>query len=534
MAPLILATDKTQLTQFSGGQAAYPVYLTLGNLPKAIRRKPSMHACILLGYLSVDTFSKEGLTKSEIRDRKQRLFHASMRLILEPLLEAGKNGVELTGGDGCVRLVFPVLFAYVADYPEQCLVTCSKYGTCPRCRCPASNLADPDPHEARRQEWTSKVLSDARQQRTKSDFYRYCSLHEVSGGANVPFWAGLPFTDIHDCITPDVLHQLFQGVFKHVVNWCEQIVGAQELDRRVRALPPAYGVRHFKNGISALSQVTGKERKDMARILLGCLVGILPRKGMLACRALLDFIYLAQYSTHDSLTLGYMEESLRTFQQNKAYFVQVDAHPDLNIPKFHSLLHYVSSIRSLGTTDNYNTEMFERLHIDFAKEGWRASNHRDPFPQMITWLSRREKVQSFENYLYSLDASLRPKSNAPLPLALTKHPSQPRKPISLIQHQHDALAFPQRLKEYLNHLLPRPTSAYEAAKHPLPFDKLDVFHSFKFHPTSIDEEESSLPEDQERDTVKACPSIGNKPSRFDTVVVVYRDDAQSTGLQGKA
>ena len=40
IAPVIIASDKTQLTQFSGTKAAYPVYLTLGNIPKALRRKP--------------------------------------------------------------------------------------------------------------------------------------------------------------------------------------------------------------------------------------------------------------------------------------------------------------------------------------------------------------------------------------------------------------------------------------------------------------------------------------------------------------
>lgn len=37
LAPVIIATDKTQLTQFSGSKSAYPVYLTLGNIPKALR-----------------------------------------------------------------------------------------------------------------------------------------------------------------------------------------------------------------------------------------------------------------------------------------------------------------------------------------------------------------------------------------------------------------------------------------------------------------------------------------------------------------
>ena len=48
--------------------------------------------------------------------------------------------------------------------------------------------------------------------------------------------------------------------------------------------------------------------------------------------------------------------------------------------------------------------MFERLHIDFAKQGWQASNKRDEFPQMISWLSCQEKFNSFKSYLASSNA----------------------------------------------------------------------------------------------------------------------------------
>ncbi|EGO30421.1 hypothetical protein SERLADRAFT_412339 [Serpula lacrymans var. lacrymans S7.9] len=43
VAPVIIVTDKTQLTQFSGNKSAYPVYLTLGYIPSSIRHKPSQH-----------------------------------------------------------------------------------------------------------------------------------------------------------------------------------------------------------------------------------------------------------------------------------------------------------------------------------------------------------------------------------------------------------------------------------------------------------------------------------------------------------
>jgi hypothetical protein len=62
------------------------------------------------------------------------------------------------------------------------------------------------------------------------------------------------------------------------------------------------------------------------------------------------------------------------------------------IPKLHSLTHYFSSIHLFGTTDNYNTEQTERLHIDFTKEAYRATNHKNIYSQMTAWLQRREKI----------------------------------------------------------------------------------------------------------------------------------------------
>ncbi|KAJ7938112.1 hypothetical protein B0H13DRAFT_2226442 [Mycena leptocephala] len=212
VAPVIIATDKTQLTQLSGSKSAYP------------------NACIILGYLSVDKIARKGLSKQIIKTRNQKLFHASMRTILQPLMEAGMNGMDVTGGDGAVRRVFPILSSYVTDYPEQCLAGCAKYGTCPKCQRSATDLED----------------------------LRGCSY---------PILAGFPLTNIASSLTLDVLHQLFQGVLNTLLDVPESH-DPDELDARIRVLPPAFGVRHFSKGISPLSQISGSERKAMARIYL--------------------------------------------------------------------------------------------------------------------------------------------------------------------------------------------------------------------------------------------------------------------------
>ncbi|EGO04235.1 hypothetical protein SERLA73DRAFT_148833 [Serpula lacrymans var. lacrymans S7.3] len=203
----------------------------------------------------------------------------------------------------------------------------------------------------------------------------------------------------HLSVSPDIFHQLYQGVFKHMVNWCKDLMDPKELDQCISSLPACYGVCHFKNGISALGQIGGKKRKDMACILLGCLIGKIPRSAILAYQSLLDFIQIAQYPTHDNTTLGYLSDALDTFHKHKDILVQLNIREHLNIPKFHSLLHYCQFITWFGTTNNYNTEMFERFHIDFAKEGWRASNKRNEAPQMVTWLLCCKKVVAFQSYL---------------------------------------------------------------------------------------------------------------------------------------
>ena len=50
IVPILISSDKTQLTLFRN-KSAYPLYLTIGNIPKEIRRKPSFRAYVLLAYL---------------------------------------------------------------------------------------------------------------------------------------------------------------------------------------------------------------------------------------------------------------------------------------------------------------------------------------------------------------------------------------------------------------------------------------------------------------------------------------------------
>ncbi|KAF5339496.1 hypothetical protein D9757_015386 [Collybiopsis confluens] len=571
VAPVIIASDKTQLTQFSGSKSAYPVYITIGNIPKALRRKPGSRTCILIAYLFADKLDKVGLTETSLKLRNYELFHRSMSIVLEPLKAAGDPtglGTEMVGGDGAVRRVYPLLATYIADYPEQCLISCTKYGTCPKCQCTAQQLDLTVTGPPRTQEWTYRVIQNARdelQGRGRAIHARTME-SDVAGGDYEPFWVGFPLADIHQAIAPDVLHQLYQGVFKHLVEWVQKTVGEKEFDERIRVLPPTDGVRHFTKGISGLAQMSGAEHKHIARSLLACLVGKMDNLGINACRGILHFIQLAQYPSHDGDTLQYMKEALDTWHRYRDYFITAGARTHFKIPKFHSLLHYAHSIRWLGTTDNYNTEAFERLHVDTAKEGWRSSNKRDHFPQMVQFLSRQEKVTSFDFY-QSWNASNEPQGNhtcgseefgddtsldhkgdldeeyivtgltksrlnqevESIVLHLAKRPHEPRKYLSHIVVSHCAPGFILQLKLFLRSFLPHSQlgSKSNALQSPLPFTAVEVWHHFKLTPLRVLDE-------TERAIVRATPtSRTTSHSRFDTVIVLDGEDAESTAVAGK-
>ena len=202
-----------------------------------------------------------------------------------------------------------------------------------------------------------------------------------------------------------------------------------------------------------------------------------------------------------------------------------------DIPKLHSLLHYTLSIRLFGTTDNYNTEQSECLHIDLAKDTYHTTNHKDEYAQMTTWLECREKVQQ---HSASIDLRQNHWQNVwtwtligPLcvcaqSIKMAQTPSRKAVPFPDIFWKYSAPLFQDTLADFIagvnNPGLGVRALRVRAANTLLPFRTVRVYHNIKFMARSDAQELEIV------DAVHVWPEQKDScgwiiPARFDTVLI---------------
>ncbi|KAF8274206.1 hypothetical protein EI94DRAFT_1696142 [Lactarius quietus] len=174
---------------------------------------------------------------------------------------------------------------------------------------------------------------------------------------------------------------------------------------------------------------------------------------------LLDFLYLTQLPSHTSDTLLWLEDSLVHIHDSKDVFVDPGVRDDFNFLKIHSLLHYSSSITLFGTTNNYNSEQTECLHIDYTKFTFCATNQKAEKPQTTVWNEHREKIEQHALFVKWWQQAqqesnpnpehIGPSKPVPQVVKMCQHPSLKAVTFNDLVVKYQAFNFPDALADFI-------------------------------------------------------------------------------------
>ena len=351
---VVLSSDKTNISVMTGNRMAHPLLLSLANIDSDIRSKGSLHAHLLLALLPVVSFIH---LKTRVRSLlADRLVHESLNFVLNPLKVATAVGIMMNDPVGNLRYCFTPLVAYIADTPEQTLLSGTSPKASPVSTATCKQFGDPYPHPPRT---ATRTLDDIKQACTEAepdDFEHFLKIVKrfSLNGVHKPFWRNWLLSDLSIFFNPEVLHHFHHFFWDYDLQWCIAVLGLDEIDYRFSLIQTAVGYRSFQ-GVSKLKQVTGHDHRAVQRYIIGVVAGAVPQKFLAAIRALLDFRYLSQMPHFDDNGLNRIEAALHAFHTNKSAIIAAGGRQGSKgplehweIPKLELLQHVVPSIHASG------------------------------------------------------------------------------------------------------------------------------------------------------------------------------------------
>lgn len=399
----------------TGNRTAHPLLLGLANVRMNVRMKYSNNAFVLCALLPVANFIHP--TKRMRGVLNDRLLHQSLDVVLEPLKIAARIGIMMSDPLGRLRFCFTPLAAYIADTQEAIALSCVCGKTSPVTMAMYKQFGDSFRHESRSVSTTLAQLQSVNDRVNPRNLHEYFSAVQEFrlNGVDKPFWRDWDMADPARFLTPEPLHHWHRQFWDHDAQWCIHALGAQEIDFRFSILPCAVGFRHFREGISKLKQVTGREQRDMQRYMVCVIAGAVSKDFLIAIRALMDFRYLSQAPTLDDDICRQIKASLREFHDHKLAIIDAGARrgkkgksiDNWYIPKLELMQSVEPSIRDVGAIIQWSADLTEHAHITEIKDPARSVNNQQYNPQICRYLDRREKRRLFAMATSTRDAELK-------------------------------------------------------------------------------------------------------------------------------
>ena len=375
----------------SGNHIAHLLLISLANIDPSVHSKGSLHSHLLLALLPVSSFI---LKNSQVRGLlSDRLFHHCLDIVLRPLKAAAAIGVMMSDPVGNLRYCYTPLVAYTADTPEQSLVSGMSTRASPISTAFHGQFGDNVLHPRRTADQTRNEIRTICSECDPDDFIKFLKLAKVYGlnGVDIPFWIDWPLSDPAYFLKPEVLHHLHRFFFDHDLEWCIAIIGGDEIDYRFMLIWMLVGYRGFKEGVSKLKQVTGRDHRAMQQYIVAIIAGAVPPRFLTAIHVLIDFRYLAQMPSFNEHALQELDSALQSFHDHKDSIITAGVCEHFRIPKLELLQHVVPSIRDSGAVMQWSADVTEHTHVTEVKNPARAGNNQNYHSQIAHHLDRTDK-----------------------------------------------------------------------------------------------------------------------------------------------
>jgi hypothetical protein len=390
----------------TGNRVAHPLLISLANLDMDFRSKVSKHAFLLLALLPVPKFIHPDRSVHGVLDN--RLFHECVDIAVEPLKIAARIGVMMSDPLGWNRHCYTPLVICIVDTPESAMIACVAGKTSSVTMADYTMFGDNFQHAPRT---AAKTLRQLQLLESKvdpwGDLLEYVKAAKKEfrlNGSHKPFWRDWLLSEPHLFLSPEPLHHWNKFAYDHDVKWSVAGVGKKEIDFRFSVLHRHVGIRHFKEGISALKQVTGREHRNIQRSLVGVIAGAVPVGVLIAIRALHDFRYRAQSRKVDDENCENILEALGLFHEKKSAILSAGVRQGKGnrpidnwyIPKLEFMQSVVPNIRANGCAIQWTADVTEHYHITEVKDPARASNNQSYEGQICRYLDRLDKLRRFD------------------------------------------------------------------------------------------------------------------------------------------
>ncbi|KAI9449194.1 hypothetical protein BJY52DRAFT_1206414 [Lactarius psammicola] len=338
--PIVAGSDKTTVSVATGHQEYHPIYISLGNLTNTARRAHG-NSVLPVAFLPIPKTSKSQRKHAEFQHFCHQLYHNCLEVIFEPLRRYMTTPTVVKCPDGQFRHAIFGLGPYIADYPEQVWLAGIVSNWCAKCDVTPDNLDSGTGHQ-RTHEKTNYLIKCFDSRALWDAFGVYEDV--------MPFTHSFPCTDIHELLTPDLLHQLIKGIFKdHLVTWVgeylHQIHGEScsleiiaDINQRI-SIVLSFPGRDF-------NQWMGDDSKALIKVYLGAIAGYLPPMMVCCISTFIDACYVAHRNTISTSALEWSGVRM-----------------SISLPRQHALSHYALLIQLFGSPNGLCSSITESKHI---------------------------------------------------------------------------------------------------------------------------------------------------------------------------